>query len=97
MSATSLVFNSNTISIYVHWPFCLKKCPYCDFNSFVPNKAVDVKAWQEAYLNQIKKQAEFLKDKTIKTVFFGGGTPSLMEPELVHSIISAINKLNQNK
>lgn len=95
MSATKLT-DTNNISIYVHWPYCVNKCPYCDFNSFVSNKAVDFKAWQQAYLKQIDMQAKYIGNKTVKSIFFGGGTPSLMSPDIVNAIISSIGKLNNN-
>ncbi|MGV3278900.1 radical SAM family heme chaperone HemW [Rickettsiales bacterium LUAb2] len=95
MSAEKLIYNPNQISLYLHWPFCLKKCPYCDFNSYVNNKETDFKLWEKAYLGNIEYQSKFIGDKYIKSVFFGGGTPSLMSPDLVNSIISKIIALNK--
>ena len=80
-----------SFGVYVHWPFCLSKCPYCDFNSHVHDK-IDHKQWAKSYLREIEYIAEMTKGRKVETVFFGGGTPSLMEPETVHEILSAIQK-----
>jgi putative oxygen-independent coproporphyrinogen III oxidase len=78
------------ISIYIHWPFCIKKCPYCDFNSFV-TKDIDHQKWTTAYLQSIKKYySEILKNRLISTIFFGGGTPSLATPNMIFAIINAL-------
>ncbi len=77
--------------IYIHWPFCAAKCPYCDFNSHV-TRSVDHAAWRDAYLDEIRKAAEATPGRIVHTVFFGGGTPSLMEPWVVGDIIDAIRK-----
>jgi len=77
--------------IYVHWPFCASKCPYCDFNSHVA-ETIDHEAWRRAYTSEISHFANLSKDRTVTSVFFGGGTPSLMEPKTVESIISDIQK-----
>lgn len=76
----------NGISIYVHWPFCKSKCPYCDFNSHVRNK-IDEKLFIEGYLKEIDYYASFLRQKTIKSIFFGGGTPSIASPDFFAKII----------
>lgn len=75
--------------VYVHWPFCAAKCPYCDFNSHVRN-AVDQSAWANALVSEIEHTAARTPNRTVNTVFFGGGTPSLMLPETVDSILQAI-------
>jgi putative oxygen-independent coproporphyrinogen III oxidase len=75
--------------VYVHWPYCLAKCPYCDFNSHV-TQSVDHAAWRDAYAHEIAWTAAQTPDRRVDTVFFGGGTPSLMEPETVHSVLEAI-------
>jgi oxygen-independent coproporphyrinogen-3 oxidase len=75
--------------VYVHWPFCAAKCPYCDFNSHVRN-AVDQSAWANALVSEIEHTAAWTPNRTVNTVFFGGGTPSLMLPETVDSILQAI-------
>ncbi len=75
------------LSIYIHWPYCLSKCPYCDFNSHVSNKKID----QEEFLYLINKElsyhADYLYGKKISSIFFGGGTPSLMDPRTVERIL----------
>ncbi|MEJ6707231.1 MAG: radical SAM family heme chaperone HemW [Amylibacter sp.] len=75
--------------VYVHWPFCAAKCPYCDFNSHVRN-AVDQKAWADALVSEIQVAASRTPNRTVDTIFFGGGTPSLMLPETVDTILRAI-------
>ena len=78
-----------TTSLYFHWPFCELKCPYCDFNSHVREKTDHTK-WLRAYLKEIDFYADYLKGKEIKTIYFGGGTPSLMKPEMIAEIINKI-------
>lgn len=75
--------------LYLHWPFCQSKCPYCDFNSHVA-QAVDQKHWLQAYRNEIARLAAETSGRVLNTVFFGGGTPSLMDPDLVAAVIDAI-------
>ena len=75
--------------LYLHWPFCESKCPYCDFNSHVA-RSIDQKRWRDAYLSEIARYGALTKDRVLGSVFFGGGTPSLMEPEIVADIIDAI-------
>ena len=77
--------------IYIHWPFCAAKCPYCDFNSHVA-RTIDHAAWRDAYLEEIRKAAEQTPGRIVHTVFFGGGTPSLMEPWVVADVIDAIRE-----
>ncbi|NCC22790.1 MAG: coproporphyrinogen III oxidase [Alphaproteobacteria bacterium] len=76
-------------AVYVHWPFCLSKCPYCDFNSHV-SAAVDHDAWRRAFENGIARTAALTPGRTVTSVFFGGGTPSLMEPRTVETVLEAI-------
>ncbi|MDB2415383.1 radical SAM family heme chaperone HemW [Rickettsiales bacterium] len=83
----------NNLAIYVHWPFCLSKCPYCDFNSHVSND-INENLWQQAYLFQIDKYSELLSTSQITSIFFGGGTPSLMPPFIAESIISKIQEIS---
>lgn len=78
-----------SFGIYIHWPFCLSKCPYCDFNSHVHDK-IDHEAFANTYLTEIKYIADMTRGRTVDTVFFGGGTPSLMKPETVKNILDAI-------
>ena len=75
--------------IYLHWPFCQSKCPYCDFNSHVAQH-VDEAAWRRGFLRAISSYATETQGRTLSTIYFGGGTPSLMPPDLVADIISAI-------
>ena len=72
--------------LYVHWPFCQAKCPYCDFNSHVSLK-IDHSAWVSAYLSEIKRLGAETEGRVLDSVFFGGGTPSLMAPETVDAIL----------
>ena len=75
--------------VYVHWPFCLSKCPYCDFNSHV-RASVDQTRWRAALLSEIDHYADQLAGRRVDSVFFGGGTPSLMPPETVAGVIDRI-------
>lgn len=72
--------------LYVHWPFCAAKCPYCDFNSHV-SASIDQEDWLAAYLSEIDRVAAETTGRVLNSLYFGGGTPSLMEPQLVGSII----------
>ncbi|KEJ90653.1 radical SAM family heme chaperone HemW [Sulfitobacter donghicola] len=78
--------------IYIHWPFCEAKCPYCDFNSHV-SRSIDQAAWKAAYLSELKRYAIETSGRTVTSVFFGGGTPSLMDPETVADVIAEIKRL----
>ena len=78
--------------IYVHWPFCAAKCPYCDFNSHV-QETIEEKQWVNAYLRELDRLFQTIGPRPLKTVFFGGGTPSLMSPDLVDQILSKIFSL----
>ncbi|MGI4776369.1 MAG: radical SAM family heme chaperone HemW [Janthinobacterium lividum] len=82
----------NNISIYVHWPFCLSKCPYCDFNSHV-TQGIDHSLWLSSYIKEINYFSEIIRNKYVKSIFFGGGTPSLMKPEVVKGVIEEISKI----
>lgn len=77
-----------TLSLYIHWPFCASKCPYCDFNSHV-RATIQEDAWRDALLQDLKSVAEQTRGRSLKTIFFGGGTPSLMDPRTVESLIEA--------
>ncbi len=76
--------------VYVHWPFCLSKCPYCDFNSHVRRTAIDEARFVRAFAAEIAATAARVPDRTVSTIFFGGGTPSLMQPATVGGILDAI-------
>lgn len=78
--------------LYIHWPFCEAKCPYCDFNSHV-SRQIDQKAWRDAYLTELARTAQETQDRVLGSVFFGGGTPSLMDPDVVADVISEIRRL----
>lgn len=76
--------------VYVHWPFCLAKCPYCDFNSHVRAKPVDEARFLAAYKAELAHRALLTKGRTVSSIFFGGGTPSLMKPATVAAILDAV-------
>ncbi len=78
--------------IYIHWPFCQSKCPYCDFNSHVSNE-INQDRWLNAYLNELRRVAAHTSDRVVSTVYFGGGTPSLMDPKLVGRILESVRAL----
>lgn len=75
--------------LYLHWPFCQSKCPYCDFNSHVAAR-IDQTRWRDAYLAEIDRLASETPNRILSTVFFGGGTPSLMDPEIVAAVLDKI-------
>lgn len=77
--------------LYIHWPFCQSKCPYCDFNSHVA-ASIDQRRWRDAYVREIARVAAEVPGRVLETVFFGGGTPSLMEPEVVADVLEAVRK-----
>jgi oxygen-independent coproporphyrinogen-3 oxidase len=76
--------------VYVHWPFCAAKCPYCDFNSHVRRGAIDEPRWVDAFRRDLAAQAALAPGRAVASVFFGGGTPSLMKPDTVGAILEAI-------
>ena len=78
--------------IYIHWPFCKAKCPYCDFNSHVSN-AIDHEKWAQAYCREIDHVAAMTKGRQVTSIFFGGGTPSLMQPQTVEKVIDHLDKV----
>ncbi|MGA9080865.1 MAG: radical SAM family heme chaperone HemW [Pseudolabrys sp.] len=79
-------------AVYVHWPFCLSKCPYCDFNSHVRHGGIDEARFVRAYEAEIAATAERVRGRTVSSIFFGGGTPSLMQPSSVQTILDCIGK-----
>ena len=79
------------LAVYIHWPFCKSKCPYCDFNSHVRER-IDETRWRRALLAELTWWAEQTEGATVTSIFFGGGTPSLMAPESVAAILAAIGK-----
>ena len=76
--------------VYIHWPFCLSKCPYCDFNSHVRREQIDEARWVRAFAAEIAGTAARAPGRTVSTIFFGGGTPSLMQPATVAAVIDAV-------
>lgn len=76
------------LALYVHWPFCVSRCPYCDFNAHV-REVVDQQAWRKALLTDLAHEAALLPGRRLGSIFFGGGTPSLMPPETVAAAIDA--------
>jgi putative oxygen-independent coproporphyrinogen III oxidase len=79
-------------AVYVHWPFCLSKCPYCDFNSHVRHGGIDEARFVRAYAAEIAASAERVPGRTVSSIFFGGGTPSLMQVSSVEAILAAVAK-----
>nr|WP_119062275.1 radical SAM family heme chaperone HemW [Dichotomicrobium thermohalophilum] len=79
--------------VYVHWPYCAAKCPYCDFNSHVPRGAVNEQRYAKAVIRELEHHAALTPGRRVDTIFFGGGTPSLMQPDTVASVIDAIAAL----
>src|SRR5215207_10156029 len=78
--------------VYIHWPFCLSKCPYCDFNSHVRHAAIDETRFLRAFEAEIASTAERAPGRTVTSIFLGGGTPSLMQPGTVGTILDTIGK-----
>jgi putative oxygen-independent coproporphyrinogen III oxidase len=79
-------------ALYIHWPFCLAKCPYCDFNSHVRDR-VDHARWQDALLADMRRETETAGGEALTSIFFGGGTPSLMPPALVARLLAEAERL----
>jgi oxygen-independent coproporphyrinogen-3 oxidase len=78
--------------VYIHWPFCLSKCPYCDFNSHVRHGGIDEARFVRAFATEIATTAARAPGRTVSTIFFGGGTPSLMQPSTVAAILDSVGK-----
>ncbi len=85
--------NSSDFGVYIHWPFCKAKCPYCDFNSHVRHEAVDHMRFAEALVRELAHMKAIAPDKIVTSIFFGGGTPSLMPPAAVATVLDAIASL----
>ncbi|MDD5587052.1 MAG: radical SAM family heme chaperone HemW [Alphaproteobacteria bacterium] len=81
-----------SLAVYIHWPYCVSKCPYCDFNSRAMG-TVDHAVWARAYGRELEHYAQALPDRRIGSVYFGGGTPSLMEPRTVEAVLKKIAAL----
>lgn len=82
---------NNPLAIYIHWPFCAAKCPYCDFNSHV-RESIEEARWRDAYSRALDYYAALVPDREIVSVFFGGGTPSLMAPDTVAAILDKVRQ-----
>lgn len=80
---------ASSFGLYIHWPFCLSKCPYCDFNSHVRD-SIDIDLWQEALLRELAYTGRLTSGRRLTSVFFGGGTPSLMPPSLVEALLNSL-------
>ncbi len=89
VSVFELGYDGPGFAIYVHWPFCKSKCPYCDFNSHVRER-VDHDRWRAGLLRELDHYADLTAGRTVTSIFFGGGTPSLMEPATVGAIIDRV-------
>ncbi|KTE16634.1 radical SAM family heme chaperone HemW [Sphingopyxis sp. H115] len=83
---------AEALALYVHWPFCVSKCPYCDFNSHVRD-SVDQEVWRAALLADLRHEAALLPGRAVGSIFFGGGTPSLMPPATVAAVIAEADAL----
>jgi oxygen-independent coproporphyrinogen-3 oxidase len=88
--ATTTIARAEDFAVYVHWPFCLAKCPYCDFNSHVRAAAIDEDRFLNAFSAEIAHRAGLTPGRSVRSIFFGGGTPSLMRPQSVLGVIDAI-------
>ena len=84
--------DQHPIALYIHWPFCVSKCPYCDFNSHV-REAIDQAQWRTALLTDLAHEASLTPGRTLGSIFFGGGTPSLMDPATVEALIDEAARL----
>ncbi len=82
----------NSLAVYIHWPFCKSKCPYCDFNSHV-RENVDQARWRTALLKELEHMAARAPDRTVASIFFGGGTPSLMPTATAAALIEKVHAL----
>jgi len=85
-------WKSGGFGLYLHWPFCESKCPYCDFNSHVAQN-IDQDQWLRAYINQMQAYGEVTKGRVLQSIYFGGGTPSLMKPAVVAGIIETATSI----
>src|SRR3954469_4576764 len=90
MSDSAAASNSAAFGVYVHWPFCLSKCPYCDFNSHVRHAAIDEPRFLRAFQTEIAATAARAGKRTVSSIFFGGGTPSLMAPQTVGALLDSV-------
>ena len=82
----------SSLALYIHWPFCKIKCPYCDFNSY-KKESTNQSHWLKAYLRALELWSSRLAKREIKSIFFGGGTPSLLDPDFVGMVLQKIDSL----
>jgi len=87
---TAPAASDRAFGVYIHWPFCLSKCPYCDFNSHVRHGGIDQPRYVRAFAAEIAATAARVPGRTVSSIFFGGGTPSLMQPDTVGGILDAV-------
>lgn len=87
----TIMIPDNPLALYIHWPFCVSKCPYCDFNSHV-RASVDQQVWRDSLLADLAHEASVLPGHRLTSIFFGGGTPSLMPPETVAAVLDAAER-----
>jgi putative oxygen-independent coproporphyrinogen III oxidase len=92
LAAMTIAPPAEAFGVYIHWPFCLSKCPYCDFNSHVRHAAIDEDRYVRAFAAEIAATAERVQGRTVSTIFFGGGTPSLMQPATVGATLDCIGR-----
>ena len=85
-----MINDEPAFGVYIHWPFCLSKCPYCDFNSHVRREPIDEARFARAFATEIAATAARVPGRTVSSIFFGGGTPSLMQPETIAAVLDAI-------
>src|SRR6266487_5458204 len=86
----SAVYVAEPFGVYMHWPFCKAKCPYCDFNSHVRHEPVDTMSFADALGRELAWFAQRTQGREVASIFFGGGTPSLMPPAAVGQVLDAI-------
>ncbi len=86
------IYNKEKFGIYIHWPFCLSKCPYCDFSSLVNKNLNEQDSLKDRYLNELDSLKTFYQNTPLTSIFFGGGTPSLIKPQILEEIISHIHQ-----
>ena len=90
--ALAALSTDGPLALYVHWPFCVSKCPYCDFNSHV-RETIDQYTFHDGYLKALRAWAELVPNRRLVSIFFGGGTPSLMEPATAGAVIAEARRL----
>ncbi|MCK5375374.1 MAG: coproporphyrinogen III oxidase, partial [Alphaproteobacteria bacterium] len=86
------MFRPEQMGVYIHWPFCKARCPYCDFNTYIRQHDFDEEIWLDAYLKSLDSYAQLLPNKEVVSIFFGGGTPSLMSVQAVGQVIDYVCK-----